>query len=291
MQSPYCLNREPGCSHQSSALQGEFRQRLDLNGSTIRATMGQPGSNISVNLYRGHRSQGEKKGRATCGLEGWECTSCTFSCMRSRCSTALAYLINQFLPNRNRKLMSRVRVSTVGDISENMLGGEECPLLAELTLRFQHPFLPRCKQNKQNPPKQNTLLLQHVSITARAGRNERRRGDRVMQGTLVRAPRLLAALEWWEMTLLVIAKVLNVFTLDTFTHKLSLCGIFEMGICILCKAPEAVREPLTAAVSTCQQYYGCPPHQGPECIITALTVKNLRERTLSVKGRQQFLQH
>lgn len=93
------------------------------------------------------------------------------------------------------------------------------------------------------------------------------------------------------MTLLVIAKVLNVFTLDTFTHKLSLCGIFEMGICILCKAPEAVREPLTAAVSTCQQYYGCPPHRGPECIITALTVKNLRERTLSVKGRQQFLQH
>lgn len=70
MQSPYCLNREPGCSHQSSALQGEFRQRLDLNGSTIRATMGQPGGNISVNLYRGHRSQGEQKGRATCGLEG-----------------------------------------------------------------------------------------------------------------------------------------------------------------------------------------------------------------------------
>lgn len=49
--------------------------------------------------------------------------------MRSRCSTALAYLINQFLPNRNRKLMSRVRVSTVGDISENVLGEKNVLLL------------------------------------------------------------------------------------------------------------------------------------------------------------------
>lgn len=51
------------------------------------------------------------------------------------------------------------------------------------------------------------------------------------------------------MTLLVIAKVLYVLALDKFTHRLSLCGIFEMGIYILCKAPEAVLEPLTTDVS------------------------------------------